>query len=167
MRAYGKEIALACPEDMMLHDSSPKLMAHDSQGRTSPHVEFPFHVNQISSPSFEWITIMTLNEIALTLQDCIYLTKLPNLGALYLDNWLGAKENLTEVMVRAWSRAARENGAFKVLKLLVLWTPRELKPEMWRNLGHLPALRVLSLAGEWQFSDLELERRIIARWSYS
>ncbi|KAI4260535.1 MAG: hypothetical protein LQ352_000231 [Teloschistes flavicans] len=76
-------------------------------------------IKPITSPSFEWITFLTLAHVSCTRTELIQVSRVANLGMLTIGPLLGEETELDNSLVRAWSRAASEAGAFGKLRILV------------------------------------------------
>jgi hypothetical protein len=144
--AYQEDIMSTKPRDLMLHTNSPRMMTHSSQGRGAETV-FSSHIEQISAPNFEWINLLTLVDANLQRSEWIQLSKLPNLGALYIQNSFTQTGSPDDVVVRAWSRAARSTGAWSVLKVLLLCNQSQITLGTLEDLEYMPSLRILHMTG--------------------
>lgn len=101
-------------------------------------------VKQITAPSFEWITHLTLQDPDLSKSDWAKVAKIRNLGVL---NVLGPSGCLDDRVVRGWSEAATENHAFPRLRVVFLICVPWITTRSLRYLSMLPGLKLCNLTG--------------------
>src|SRR5205809_114074 len=99
------------------------LMYH-RQSIIKPSIPLDGYVKPIVSEPFHWITHLSISNVTFSRSELVNLSKLVNIGALdilssprFPQNTLGTME---DGIVRAWSRAATEEGAFSKLRVLML-----------------------------------------------
>ena len=130
----------------MFHAHSPRVMSFALQSLESPHEEeLPLYIKQITAPAFEWVNLMTIMYTMLTRQDWIALAKIKNLGALFIQNAYMQSSCIDDTVIKAWSNAAKETGAFSVLKVMILQNQSRITMDILEYLSHLPALKILLL----------------------
>lgn len=100
-------------------------------------------INQIVAPSFDWVTFLTLNDVHLSRTDLIQVSRLTNLGVLMVGRIHGEDLDLDDNIVRAWSRAASEAGAFARLRILVCRTQHLITGQVFTHFEHFPQLALL------------------------
>ncbi|KAL8870729.1 MAG: hypothetical protein Q9174_003289 [Haloplaca sp. 1 TL-2023] len=94
------------------------------------------------SPSFSWVTFLTVGQSSLLQDvDLLSISRLPNLGMLSLVD-LG-REALRDSLVRAWSRAASEAGAFSKMRIFRCDSKNCFTSQTFFYLKALPVLRML------------------------
>ena len=103
---------------------------------------------------FQWTTVLTLNLMEGFLSTTLLnLSQLPNIGALKIYHpkaadpapWTYAAEDyVTDRLIRAWADAAREAGAFQMLKTLVCINQPLLTPDALEHLSALPKLETFA-----------------------
>ncbi|KAI9707207.1 MAG: hypothetical protein M1836_000167 [Candelina mexicana] len=126
---YGKE-----------GDSS--LLYH-RQSIVKPSIALEEYIKTITSHAFDWITYLSISNIAFTRTELIKISKLINLGALDI---LGSTElyratsKMEDGIVRAWSAAAVEGGFFSKLRVLILRKHRDITSRSLEYLNCFPSL---------------------------
>ncbi|KAF2667190.1 hypothetical protein BT63DRAFT_427589 [Microthyrium microscopicum] len=137
--AYRDEIVQDRIADLMSYRSSSKVFGGKEIALT------PF-LEVIQAPKFEWINLVTLASPVLLREQWMSISKLSNLGGLYV---YGPVEmyTLDDTVVRAWFNAARDSGAFSALKILLLQSQDRLTLGTLEYFQAFPALRVVLLTG--------------------
>jgi hypothetical protein len=149
---YADQIREARIESLLYHDSSKVIPSHAEETCTDVHVSPPSrallpHLSAIVAPSFEWLTALSIYDTPLERRDWSRLSGLANLGVLHVENWKANFGALDDVIIREWALAAREDGAFSRLKLVLLRNQSTISLGVLDDFVYFPALRVLHLAG--------------------
>ncbi|KAI4204666.1 MAG: hypothetical protein LQ350_000981 [Teloschistes chrysophthalmus] len=127
-----------------------RLALPDKSGRLSDGIK------PMTSPSFAWITFLSLANICCTRAELIRISRVANLGMLTINplygEYFGEEIGLDNSLVRAWGRAAFEAGAFSKLRILVLndVTCRFLTNSVFKYLREFPALGMLLVPADFQ-----------------
>ncbi|KAL8893051.1 MAG: hypothetical protein Q9215_000056 [Flavoplaca cf. flavocitrina] len=116
-------------------------------------------IMHIVSPSFQFITFITLSNISCLRNDLIQLSRLTNLGMLRITTGFpdSTGVSLEDRIIRAWGRAAAESGAFTKLRILVCKYQTHLTSEVFAYLRDFPALDVVVLDGCWSLGGVAEE----------
>lgn len=131
-----------------------------------PNTKFSNYISPLISHSFQWITSLTLSNISCSRTDLVQLSKLVNLGVLTIgEGTICPEVGLDDSIVRAWSRAAAESDAFRMLRVLVCLSQREFTTRLFSYLGSFPSLAIFAV----QDCSIGLRDEMIALhagWSY-
>ncbi|KAL8780738.1 MAG: hypothetical protein Q9194_000740 [Teloschistes cf. exilis] len=121
-------------------------------------------IKPMTSPSFAWITFLTVANISCTRAELIQISRVANLGMLTIGPLRGEEIGLDNSLVRAWSRAASEAGAFSKLRILVLndITCRALTSSVFTYLREFPALGMLLIPTN--FHDMSDDTAVAHGW---
>ncbi|KAL8902228.1 MAG: hypothetical protein Q9192_000103 [Flavoplaca navasiana] len=116
-------------------------------------------IMHIVSPSFQFITFLTLSNISCSRRDLIQLSRLTNLGMLRITTGYpdSTGVSLEDRIIRAWGRAAAESGAFTKLRILVSKYQTHLTSKVFAYLRDFPALDVVVLDGCWSWGGVAEE----------
>ncbi|KAG9241005.1 hypothetical protein BJ878DRAFT_522917 [Calycina marina] len=112
-----------------------------------PASPLPIYTTPIISNTFDFLTSLSITT-AFPVPSLYELSSLKNLGILELVN--ASKEVTIEVgdrLVRAWHLAAKDEGAFPVLRLLRLWNYQEVTHHSLPYLNNFPALAIFDVRG--------------------
>jgi hypothetical protein len=105
-------------------------------------------ITPITSTSLQWITFLTISGPTDHLRSgLINLTKLVNLGALDIHNGNptgSANPAVTDSLVRAWGRAALADGAFPILKVLMLRNHDCITAQTLEYISDFPRLAIFN-----------------------
>jgi hypothetical protein len=114
----------------------------------------------------EWLTTLSLFDVNLSRHDWSRLSNLHSLVCLYIHNSRPKTGSIDNVVVKGWAIAARDDGAFPVLQLMVLVNQDQLSLGILEYLVEFPSLRALHLTGP-HLSDKFIEDAIAhTRWKY-
>lgn len=114
----------------------------------SANSELPFYTNPITSPSFDFLTSLSI-AIRVPMRDLIRLADIVNLGILEIyDAPPTIKGHHDEVIVadrvfRVWAGLAAEKNAFPVLRVLKFRMVNGLTRDSLRHFNSFPALGVI------------------------
>jgi hypothetical protein len=166
---YGVQARDPKIPSLLLHDSSKIIPSHDKETSNSlftpPSRALVPHLSAIAAPSLEWMTVLSIYDTPLERRDWTRLAGLANLGALHVENWNVRTGAVDDVVIREWARAAREDGAFSQLRLVLLRNQAAITMGVLDDFAYFPALRVLHLAssilGEKQARDRVRDKRWI------
>lgn len=124
------------------------------------------YITPITSPSFTWITFLTLSNVVCSRVDLVNVSKLTNLGVLTIGRgvWMG-ETGIDDSIIRAWSRAATEADAFSMLRVLVCRSQKEITPRSFAYFNHFPAL-ALFIVEDCNFRPREKEPGRSLGWKY-
>jgi hypothetical protein len=116
-----------------------------------PCIPLDGYVTPIVSESFHWITHLSISNVMFSRTELVNLSKLVNIGALdilasprYPQTSLDTME---DGIVRAWSRAATEEGAFSKLRVLMLRYHTEVTPRSLEYINCFPSLMLYNVTG--------------------
>ena len=141
-QAYGRTVD---PESLRYHIRSPT----NASALTDliDYMDRPFVKTTLD---FQWTTVLTLNlKEGWLSPSLIDLSKIPNLGVLMIYHprtavparWTCAAEGfVNDRLLRAWADAAREAGAFRMLKVLACINQPVLTTDTFNHISALPAL---------------------------
>ena len=132
----------------------------------TPNLALATYVTPITSPSFNWITFLTLSNITCSRADLVNVSKLTNIGALTIGRgvWIG-ETGPDDSIVRAWSRAAAEANAFSMLRVLVCRSKKEITPRSFTYFNQFPAL-ALFIVEDCNFGLRDKEQARSLGWKY-
>lgn len=106
-----------------------------------PNMALPDYIKPLLSPSFQWITFLTLSNITCSRHDLINVSKLTNIGALTIAHGVEAPDaGLDDSIVRAWARAATEAGAFSRLCVFACRAQRAITSQVFAYISQFPSL---------------------------
>ena len=104
------------------------------------------YIYPLISPTFGWITFLTLSHIICSRADLINISKLTNLGVLTIGPNLNAPEvGLEDNVVRAWERTATSTGAFSMLRVLNCRSQKQITPRVFKHMSQFPALALFNV----------------------
>ena len=131
-----------------------------------PTMAFNDYMAPLMSPSFQWLTFLTLSNITCHRIDLVKISRMPNLGALTVGQGVLAPDvGLEDGIVRAWSNAAAEADAFSMLRVLNLRGQNHITSRIFSYLHKFPSLALfnaeacsigvkdkeVALAGGWKY----------------
>jgi hypothetical protein len=108
-------------------------------------------VTPIVSESFHWITHLSISNVIFSRTELVNLSKLVNIGAL--DILASPRcprtslDTMEDGIIRAWSRAATEDGAFSKLRVLMLRYHTEVTPRSLEYINCFPSLMLYNVTG--------------------
>ena len=148
-------------------DNHEKGLKRRQQTISKPNMSLPDYIKPITSLSFAWITYLTLSHVTCSRFDLIHLSELTNIGTLTIGTGVEAPETgLDDGIVRAWTRAATETGAFSMLRVLACRSQRGITSNIFTYLTQFPLLSILLL----EDSSIGPQDRAVAQalcWKYS
>jgi hypothetical protein len=126
-------------------------MVHYREAIDRPRLALHDYTKPLTSNSFDFITCLSIT-IQFPVPDLVKLAKMANLGILEIVN-LEEKDsvevdgscNVGDSLIRAWSREARENHAFPVLRILRLWNHSNVTQASIRYIHDFPALGIFDI----------------------
>jgi len=102
---------------------------------------FAEYIKPLVSPSFQWITFLTLSNITCSRHDLINVSKLTNIGALTIGHGVEAPDvGLEDSVVRAWGRAAAEIEAFSRLRVFACRAQTAITSQVFDYISKFPSL---------------------------
>lgn len=105
------------------------------------------YITHLISPSFRWVTFLTLSNITCSRTDLVHLSQSTNLGILNIGKGFKANNTgLDDSMIRTWMRAVVENNAFSMLHVLNCSYQREVTAKSFNYLAHFPSLAIINFA---------------------
>ncbi|MCJ1411785.1 hypothetical protein MMC19_005877 [Ptychographa xylographoides] len=115
------------------------------QSILEPNMTLQEYVKPITSRSCQWITFLSLSHLTCSRSDLINISKLTNIGILTIGRGVEASANglddsIDNSIFRAWSRAAKETGAFSRLRVLVCRSQRDITFQALDYLSQIPTL---------------------------
>lgn len=106
---------------------------------------FKDYMSPLNSPTFQWLTFLTLSNISCLRNNLINLSRMANLGALTIGQGVLTPDvGLEDGIVRAWSNAAAEADAFSMLRVLNLREQKHITPRIFAYLHRFPSLALLN-----------------------
>ncbi|OJD34665.1 cbs domain-containing protein [Diplodia corticola] len=118
-------------------------------------------VKQITAPSFEWVTHLTLQDPRLSKHDWAQIPNIRNLGALTV---LGASsDSLDDRVVRGWSEAAKDGHVFLKLRVVFFIGQPYITARSLASLRKFPALTLCNLTS----CDVDLDQAEDLGWKFS
>ena len=104
------------------------------------------YIRPITAVRSEWITFLSLNDIACSRSDLINLEQLTNLGVLTVGPGVRtADASLEDSIIRAWARAAVDHDAFSMLRVFACRRQMDITVRVIEYLSHLSALSLFVL----------------------
>ena len=131
-----KVFATAYPEE-----DQEETLRYRRQVIIDPNMPLAEYVKPITSSTFGWITFLDLSFITCSRLDLINISTLVNLGVLTIGRSVETFETgLDDRIVRAWSRAATESGAFGMLRVLACRSQLDLTVQCFHYISQFPSL---------------------------
>jgi hypothetical protein len=146
VKAYQAENVAQKTASLAHHAHSARIPSHALQSRI-PSKALGHHLRNMTTPNLEWITILTIFDTPLSRHEWIQLSSLTNLGALYVQNSVVEFGRLDDVVIKAWSNAARETGIFPVLKFVLLRNQSGITLGTLEYFAYFPAIKVVHATG--------------------
>ena len=111
-----------------------------------PNMAFGEYIKPLVSPSFQWITFLTLSNITCSRHDLISVSKLTNIGALTIGHGVEAPDaGLEDSIVRAWGRAVTEIGAFSRLRVFACRAQYAITSQVFDYISQFPSLAIFAV----------------------
>jgi hypothetical protein len=140
-----------------LYPAERASMLRYRQAIKNPKGALQVYLDPLTSNTFDFIASLTIT-VEFSAAGLLKLAEMKNLGVLHM---VGPRvmrrsyhaiphEQISEVrdtLVRAWSRAAMENGAFPVLRVLRLWNYEDVTDSSLRYISCFPALALFDICG--------------------
>lgn len=114
------------------------------------------------SDTFQWMTLLTIHRSNVTFTEVLNLSSIANLGALELCK-LGA-EVVNDNLLRSWSRAVFDDGAFARLRVLRIRNCPGITGQVFNYLLGFPALEYFC-EGKTSINSAETSRVRHTGWS--
>ncbi|KAI9731436.1 MAG: hypothetical protein M1818_007826 [Claussenomyces sp. TS43310] len=127
------------------------------QAISCPKSPLSAYITPLTSTSFDFITSLSI-AAPFTVPEFVHLSNLTNLGTLEITGVTyprissesdlvsdDVSSSVTDRVVRAWSHAALENGAFKVLRVLKLYQHEEVTDAVLGYIEAFPALMLFEV----------------------
>lgn len=141
----------------VLHkEDSTTLSLHRScQQIRDPKSPLPVYVEPLTSKTFDFVSSLSIT-VGFPIADLVRLSKMTNLGVLEIVNPYGSPtydpyvrpfSAIEDRVVRAWARAAADDGAFPILRILKLWNHPKLTGQSLEYLNCFPSLAVYDVSG--------------------
>ncbi len=106
---------------------------------------FKDYIPYLTSPSFRWVTFLTLSNITCSRTELVQLSKLTNLGVLTIGQGFKADDiGLDDGVIRYWMRATIESNAFRMLRVLNCRSQREITSKSLAHLAQFPSLAIVN-----------------------
>ncbi|KAI4213497.1 MAG: hypothetical protein LQ351_003998 [Letrouitia transgressa] len=120
-----------------------------------------------ASPLLQWITFLTLTDLICTRAELVQISSLKNLGILTIGQGVEAPDiGLEDVVIRAWSRAAAEAGAFSRLRVFILDSQPRVTAKVFTYLDRFPSLGLFVVQDSIKEIDIECFRDPQSHWKY-
>jgi len=137
-----------------VYKDSKEIPTHrGSIGQPEPG-DLPLYISRMNSNSFDWIVNLTLTYPNFHRRDIINLANLRNLAVLDIgcannrQQYGGLLDDLvSDTVIRAWSREAKDNGAFPKLRALLIRDGPEVTHLSLSYLSSFPALVLFGVQG--------------------
>ena len=130
-----KVFAAAYPKD------GDKRLRRRYQIIRNPNMDLGDYIKPLLSPSFHWITFLTLSNIICSRHDLVNVSTLDNIGALTIGHGVEASDiGLEDSIVRSWGRAATENGSFSRLRVFACRAQRAMTNQVFDFISEFPVL---------------------------
>ncbi|KAH0556023.1 hypothetical protein GP486_006037 [Trichoglossum hirsutum] len=133
------------------HEEEEMSLMYHRQSIIKPSIPLDGYVKPIVSESFHWITHLSISNVIFSRSELVNLSKLVNIGALDI---LASprfpqisRDTMEDGIVRAWSRAAAEEGAFPKLRVLMLRYHTEVTPRSLEYINSFPSLMLYNVTG--------------------
>ncbi|KAL8943269.1 MAG: hypothetical protein Q9216_001180 [Gyalolechia sp. 2 TL-2023] len=117
-----------------------KSLAYKRLVLRNPPSDLSECISHVVSPSFAWVTFLTLAHVSFSRTDVVQVARLTNLGRLSLGPFSNGDLGLDDNIIRAWSRAASEAKAFAKLRILVCRSHFDLTSQIFAYFQEFPAL---------------------------
>ncbi|KAL2045496.1 hypothetical protein N7G274_001924 [Stereocaulon virgatum] len=106
------------------------------------------YIKPMTSPSFSWITFLTLSNIGCSRATLIQVSQLVNLGNLTLGPGIQAPDiGIDDSIIRNWGRLAAESNAFSLLRILHVRQQKEITSRVFTHFNQFPALVLFNVEG--------------------
>ena len=112
-----------------------------------PPLPFADYFKGLTSPSLEWLTCLRISPKYVDKADLVKIASISNLAVLDLSDNLATVDlspsRFDERVLKTWAELARQEGAFKHLRVLLFgWQPA-ISTWIFKYLDSFPALRIL------------------------
>lgn len=114
-----------------------------------PNMKLGEYTKHLESPSFNWITFLSVSHITCSRTDLIKICDLANLGVLTIGEKVHAPDiGLDDSVIRSWGRIAANSDKFSSLRVLNCRAQRGVTPKVFEHLNQFPALSSFNVE-EW------------------
>lgn len=115
----------------------------------SPNGSFKSYIEPLISPSFHWLTFLSISNLPCSRTDLLQLFQLTNLGVLTVGQGVdcsGSGIGLDDSIIRSWARAAATSSgsAFSCLRVLNCASQQALSAKILSYLNDFPALALFT-----------------------
>ncbi|KAI4165108.1 MAG: hypothetical protein LQ342_001385 [Letrouitia transgressa] len=132
---------------------------------SKPVVSLDSYLRPLASPLSQWITFLTLTDLICTRAELVQISSLNNLGVLTIGKGVKAPDvGLEDIIIRAWSRAAAEAGAFSSLRVFILDSQPKVTAEVFTHLDQFPSLGLFLVQDSIKEIDLECFQDPQSHW---
>lgn len=112
----------------------------------NPEGSFTSYLTPLISPTFHWITFLTLSFITCSRTDLLQLSRLVNLGVLSICEKVKCPDiGLDDSIIRSWGRAAAESDAFSMLRVLNFRSQKEITSKVLTYLNDFSSLALFAV----------------------
>ena len=108
-------------------------------------LNFPVVFKHASSPSFDWLTDLTLESSSITTEDLLQLSRLNNVRNLIVQPASGAASALDDRILRSWAFDATHHGAFSKLEGMYIDEHPRVTDWSLQYLNDFPSLHTFCL----------------------
>ena len=124
------------------------------------------YIAPLISPSFSWLTFLTISNITCLRGDIVKLSQLVNLGVLTVDGGVRCPEfGLEDGIVKAWERTALESDAFSTLRVLIFREQNDISSRVFLYLQGFPALALFILE-DCSIGVKDIDTAVGEGWKY-
>jgi hypothetical protein len=120
----------------------------------------------VTAPNLEWMTVLSLFDMSMTRYEWQKLCSLKSLGCLYIHNSGPTMGSLDSIVMKHWAMAARDEGAFPRLELLLLVNQDKMTLGILEYLVEFAALRALHMTGPLLHDEFVKEALADTRWKF-
>ncbi|CAF9907592.1 hypothetical protein IMSHALPRED_005580 [Imshaugia aleurites] len=111
-----------------------------------PNMKLCDYVAPLISPSFRWVTFLSLSDITCSRVDLVQISKLTNLGVLTIGRNLTTPDiGLDDSIIRSWGRTASSSRAFNLLRSLNCRSQKHITAGVFAHLNFFPALSLFNV----------------------
>ena len=143
-----------------------KTMKNKQHVISRPNMKLPNYIKPVTSPSFDWITFLTLSNVTCSRTDLIQISQLTNIGALTVGPAVQAPDiGLDDSLSRIWGRTAVTSNAFSMLRVLNCRSQREITPRAFEHFNQFPALATFN-AEDCKLGPQEKPMALQHGWKY-
>lgn len=112
----------------------------------NPNMKLGDYVSPLISPSFHWVTFLSLSNITCSRTDLVQISQLTNLGVLTIGRNVTTTDiGLDDSIIRGWGRIVTSSDAFSLLRVLNCRSQKNITAGVFAHLNQFPALSVFSV----------------------